>query len=153
MWSLEIKLYASCVSYSSLPSTTSNMRAHLKNVHSPRLSPQALCLQHVERRALRKLLHSYARTQGRSVSLMAWASESFVKDWNWGTISRKYLYKELCLVVIVCPPVIDIMRTYRYSNSSNLCVFFRVNIWTSFWSNFDSLSSITDGGGPTSCEK
>ena len=55
--------------------------------------PQALCLQHNKRHAWRNLLRSYARTWRRAVSLMAWASESFVKNRNWGTISWKYLYK------------------------------------------------------------
>ena len=35
------------------------------------------------------------------------------------------------------------MCKYRYSNGSNLCVFFRANIQTSFWSNFDSPIGVT----------
>ena len=76
-------------------STTSNMRAHLENVtqmsmpwclelqlnshvstHIFYRPPQGLCLQHDKRHAWRNLLCSYARTCGRSVSLMAKISEA-----------------------------------------------------------------------------
>ena len=53
-----------------------------------------------------------------SASLMAQASESFVKNWNRGTVSLKYPYKLLCLV-LNCPAVKDIMRKYRYLYDSN----------------------------------
>ena len=84
-------------------STTSNMRAYLKNCTQispkPKLTrifhhpPQALCLQHDKRCDRRNVLHSYARTWGWSVSLMARASESFVSNWIRGTVSWKYVYK------------------------------------------------------------
>ena len=52
-WCLELQL-------------NSHVSTHI--FHRP---PQALCLQHNKRRARRNLLRSYARTWGRSVSLMA----------------------------------------------------------------------------------
>ena len=107
-------------------STTSNMRAHGDNVtpnehammpgtptKQPRLHsvspPATSSLSAAQQEAARRnLLHSYVRTRGWSVSLMA--SESFVKNWNWGIVSQKHLYKQLCVIVLVCPPVIDIMH-------------------------------------------
>ena len=94
-------------------STTSNMRAHLENVHpnkhammsgtptkQPRLdskfSPPATsslsaARQEVCTKKLASFLCKYMRPMISIVEVRA--SESFVKNWNQGTVSQKYLYK------------------------------------------------------------
>ena len=103
---------------------TPTKQPRLHSVSPPATSSLSAAQQEAARR---NLLHSYVRTRGWSVSLMA--SESFVKNWNWGTVSQKHLYKQLCLIVLVCPPVIDIMHKYRYVNGTKpMWGFFRANI-------------------------
>ena len=86
--------------------------------------PQALCLQHDKRLAWRNLLCSYARTWCRSVSLMSRASESFVKNWNRGTVIRN----------------IPIQVVMSRCISLSFCFWQCIDIRTSFWSHFDSPS-------------